>query len=142
MSQTFQQPQQPTPVAREFILIIPETQMPSSQVIQPTQQSQAASQGQQQQSRGQLTSFIVVEDRQQAGPSRPITSNYFNPPLVTSATGKESQHNLPGLSSFFGNIPSVLSYQQIDTPQLFLPAYKPATAASPPTTTASQQEHQ
>ena len=40
--QTFQQPQQPEPAARKYILTIPETQMPASQVIQPTQQSQVA----------------------------------------------------------------------------------------------------
>ena len=119
--------------------------MPSSQDIKPAQESQVASKEQQQQSRRQLTSFIVIEAQQQAGPSRPLMftltpMKHFNPPLVTSATGKESQHNLSGLSSFFGNIPSVLSYQQIDTPQLFLPGNMTATAASPPTTTASQQE--
>ena len=37
---------------------------------------------------------------------------------------------------------SVMSYQQIDTPQPFSPVDTPAPAASPPTTTASQQEHQ
>ena len=41
--QTFQQPQQPALVAREYILTFPEAQMPSSKVVQPTQQSQVAS---------------------------------------------------------------------------------------------------
>ena len=50
--QTFQQPQQPALAAREYILTIPETQVPSSQVIQLAQQSQVATKGQQQQSRG------------------------------------------------------------------------------------------
>ena len=63
--QTFQQPQQPAPAARECILTIPETQMPLSQVIQPAQQSQ------QQQSRGQPTPFLVIDD-QKAGASRPL----------------------------------------------------------------------
>ena len=43
--QTFQQPQQPAPAAREYILTIQETQMP--QVTQPAQQSQVATGGQQ-----------------------------------------------------------------------------------------------
>ena len=38
--QTFQQLQQPAPAAKEYILTIPETQMPASHVIQPAQQSQ------------------------------------------------------------------------------------------------------
>ena len=120
--------------------------MPSSQVIQPTQQSQVATKGQQQQSRGQPTSFLVI-DNQQAGPSRPLRftlmpMKHFNLPSVASATGKESQHNISGLSSFFGNLQSVMSYQQIDTPQPFSPANMLAPAASPPTTSTSQQKHQ
>ena len=44
-------------------LTIPETQMPSSQVVEPAQQSQVVNKGQQQQhTRGQPTSFIVVDD--------------------------------------------------------------------------------
>ena len=51
----------------------PGTQMPSSQVIQPAQQSQVSSKGQQQQSRGQLTSIVVfVFDGPQTGRSRPL----------------------------------------------------------------------
>ena len=105
-----------------------------------------ASKGQQQQSRGQPTSFIVVDD-QQAGPSRPLTftltlKKHFNPLSVASATGEESQHNISGLSSFFRNLQSVVSYQQIDTPQPFSPVDTLAPATSPPTNTASQQEHQ
>ena len=114
--------------------------MPVSHFIQPTQQSQVATKGQPQQSRGQPTSFLIVHD-QQAGPSRPITftltlTKHFNPPSVASATGKESQHNISGLSSFFGNIPSVLSYQQIDTLQPFLPVDMQSPATSPPRLTA------
>ena len=60
--QTFHKPQQPAPAAKKYILTIPQTQMPSSQVIQPTQQNQVATKGQQQQSRGQSTSFLVVDD--------------------------------------------------------------------------------
>ena len=105
-----------------------------------------ASKGQQKQSRGQTTSFIVVDDQQQAGPSRPLMftltlTKHLNPPSVPSATGEESQH-ISGLSSFFGNLKSVMSFQQIDTPQLFLPVNIPAPAASPPITNTSQQEYQ
>ena len=35
-----------------------------------------------------------------------------------------------------------MSYQQIDTPQLFSPADMQPPTASPPTTTDTQQEHQ
>ena len=73
------------------------------------------------QSRGQLTFFLVV-DNQQAGPSRPLTftlmpKKHFNSP--SSATGEEYQHNISGLSSFFGNLQSVMSYQQIDNHSFF-----------------------
>ena len=125
VQQTFQQPQQPVPAAREYILTIPETQMPASQVIQPAQQSQVAAKGQQQQSRGQPTSLPVVK-HQQAGPSRQLSftltlTKQFKPPSVASGTGEERQHNTSGLSGLFGNLPSVLSYQQINTPQPFSP---------------------
>ena len=113
--QTFQRLQQPAPVAREYILTIPETQMPSSQVIQPVQQSQVASKGHQQQSRRHPISFLICED-QQAGPSRPLTftltqMKHFKHLSVASARGYESQYNMSGLSSFFGNLQSVMSYQ-------------------------------
>ena len=121
--------------------------MPASQVIQPAQQSQMTSKEQQQQSRGKPTSFLVIDDQQEAGLSRPLTftltlAKYFNPPSVASATGAESQNNISGLSSFFENLQSVMSYQQIDTLQPFSPAHTPAPATSLLTTTASQQEHQ
>ena len=122
MPKIFQELQQPAKAAREFILTITETQMPASQAIQPTQQSKVTTK-EQQQPRGQPTSFLVV-DNGQAGPSRPLTFTlypmiHFGPPSVASATGKESQHNISGLSSFFGNIQSVMSFQQIDTLQRF-----------------------
>ena len=134
------------PAAREYILTTPETQMPSIQVIQHTQQSQVASKGQQQQSGEQPISFIVVDDQQQAEPSRQLTfsltlTKHFNPPSVSSGTGEESQHNISGLSSFSRNLQSLVSYQQIDKPQPFLPVDTPAPTASPPITTASQQAH-
>ena len=90
---TFQRPQKPAQAAREYILTIPETQMPSSQVIQPAQQCLVVSKGQQQQSHGHLTSFLVIDDQQQAGPSRPLTftlipMKHFNSPSVASTTFK------------------------------------------------------
>ena len=125
--------------------------MPASQVIQTAQQSQVVTKGQQQQSRGQSVSFVVA-DNQQAGPSRPLTftltpMKQFNPLSVVSAPGAESHDSMSGLSrffwnlpsSFFGNILSVLSYQQIGTPQLFSPDTQ-TQAASPQTTTAQQQQ--
>ena len=117
--QIFQQLQQPATSARKYIFTIPDTQVLSSQVIQPTQQSQVASKGQQQQSRGQPTSFVVI-DNQQAGPSRPFTftltrMNHFSPPSVASAIGKESKHNISGVSGFFRSLHSLMCYQQIDT---------------------------
>ena len=42
----------------------------------------------------------------------------FNPPSVAPSQQEESQHNT-GLSSLFAAIPSVLTYQQMDTPQAF-----------------------
>ena len=67
--------------------------MPASQVIQPAQQSQVVTKGQPE-PRGQLTSFIFVDD-QQPEPLRPLTfaltqTKHFNPPSVASATGKQN----------------------------------------------------
>ena len=45
-----------------------------------------------------------------------------------SATGKESQHNISGLSSFFENLQSVMSYQQTDTSQPVSPAEHATTS--------------
>ena len=58
------------------------------------QQCQVATKGQQQQSRGQQTSFLVNDD-QQGAPSRPRTftltpTKHFNSPSVASGTGQES----------------------------------------------------
>ena len=54
------QPQQPALAAKEYILIIPETQMSARQVIQPTQQSQVATKGQLRQTRELLTSLSLM----------------------------------------------------------------------------------
>ena len=90
--QTFQQPQQPAPAGREYILTIPETQMPTSQVIQP----QVATKRQQQQTREQLTSFLVTDD-QQPGPSSLLTftltlMKQFNPPATSRLTNRSRFH--------------------------------------------------
>ena len=63
--------------------------------------------------------FYVIVDDQQPGTSKKMI---FSPPLVTASQKEESQHNTSGLSSLFGAIPSVLQYQQIDTPQPFSPS--------------------
>ena len=116
--------------------------MPASQVTQLAQQSQAATKIQQQ-PRGQPTSFLVT-DNQQAGylltdPSKTPD----NPPSVASAIGKESQHSISRFSRFFTKLQSVMSYQQIHTPQTFSPSDMHPQATSPPTTTAQQEpQHQ
>ena len=74
--------------------------MQASQAMEPAQQSQVATK-EQQQPRGQPTSFVVVDD-QQPGCSRQLTftlaqTKYFNPLSVASVTGEESQHNILGL---------------------------------------------
>ena len=103
-------------------------------------QSQVATKGQQQQTRQQARLPF------QAGRSRPLTftlplTKHFNPPSVSSAAGAKSQHNKSELSSFFENVQSMMSYQQIYTQQLFPPANMSVSAASP-LTTARQHEHQ
>ena len=60
---SYWQPQQPADAAREYILTIPETQMPKSQAIQPVQQSQVVPR-EHQQSRGPQTSYLVVDEQQ------------------------------------------------------------------------------
>ena len=65
-----QLPEQPAAAAREYILTNPETQMQVSQTIQPANQSQVVSRGQQQ-PRGPQTSHAVV-DEQQPGTSRQL----------------------------------------------------------------------
>ena len=114
VSQTFQQPQQPAPATREYILIIPETQMPASQVIQQT------------------------------GASRPLTftlkpMKHFKPPSGLCYRCRKSTQQI---RTFKLLQKSVMSYLQIDTRQPFSRANMPAPATSPPTTTAAQQEHQ
>ena len=147
MPQIFQQPQQPTPATTEYISVIPETQMPASQVIQPAQQNKVAMKGhQQQQTRGQPTSFLVA-DNLQAGPSRPIT--------ITLTLAKHSTyHHLPLLQAMEVNT----AYQDSQAPSEifnlcratnrlthcshFSPLDTQPLATSPPTTTAQQELQQ
>ena len=90
----------------------------------------------------QPASFLVVDD-QQSGLSRQLMfalspTKTLNPPSVASGQQEDSQHNTSGLSSLFRSIPSVLQYQQIDTPQPFsLSQLQPAQLPVP---TATQQE--
>ena len=127
---TFQLPEATQATARcEYILTIPETQADSIPVVQPTQiattQPSTVIAKVQQPSKpssasAQPTSYVVVDD-QQPGTSRQMN---FNPPSVAdteSSQQEESQHNTSGLSSLFGAIPSILQYQQIDTPSHFHP---------------------
>ena len=62
----------------------------------------------------------------------------FNQPSVSSAMGDEPAHDMSGLSSLCGNIQTVMSYQQIDTPQSYRPTNQQQHTTSPPTT--QQQE--
>ena len=56
------------------------------------------------------------------------------------ADGQEkSQHNTSGLSSLFGGIPSVLQYQQIDTPQPFSPSQLQPALSPVPSSTHQEQ---
>ena len=125
---TFQLPEASQATAgREYILTIPETRAVSIPVVQPTQiartQPVTVIAKVQQPSRpssasAQPTSYVVVDD-QQPGTSRQMI---FNPPSVAPSPQEESQHNTSGVSSLFGAIPSVLQYQQMDTPQPFSPS--------------------
>ena len=84
----------------------------------------------------QPTSYLVVDD-QQSGTSRQLMfslspTKTVNPPSVAAVQQEEIQHNTSGLSSLFGLIPSVLQYQQIDTPQPFSPSHlQPAKSPVP-----------
>ena len=122
---TFQLPEATQATAgHEYILTILETQAASIPVMQPSQiattQPATVIAKVQQPSRpssvsAQPISYVVVDDQQ------PWTSRQmiFNPPSVAASHQEESQHNTSGLSSLFGAIPSVLQYQQMDTPHPF-----------------------
>ena len=83
----------------------------------------------------QPTSYIVV-NYQQPGTSRQML---FNPPSVAPSHQKESQHNTSGLSSLFAAIPSVLQYQQMDTPQPFSPSQLQPALSPVPSSTHHEQ---
>ena len=65
-------------------------------------------------------------------------TTHFIPPSVAFTTGETSYNNISGLSSFFGNLQSVMSN---DTLKPFSPSDTQPEDASFPISTA-QQEHQ
>ena len=142
---TFQLPEETQATAGcEDILTILETQAVSIPVVQPTQiattQPAKVIAKVQQPSRpssvsAQPTSYVVVDD-QQPGTSRQMI---FNPPSVAALQQEESQHNTAGLSSLFGAIPSLLQYQQIDTPQPFSPSQLQPALSPVPSSTHQEQ---
>ena len=124
----FQLPEATQPTAGGgYILTIPDIQQVSTTAVQPTQTTAPQQptvitkvQQPQRSASSKPASFIVVDD-QQPGPSRQLMfalspTKTFNLPSVTSGQQEDSQHNMSGLSSLFGSIPSVLQYQQIDLP--------------------------
>ena len=91
----------------------------------------------------QPASFLVVDD-QQPGTSRQLMftlspAKPANPPSIASGQQEDSQHNTSGLSSLFGAIPSVLQYQQIDTPQPFSPSQLQPAPSPVPSSTHHEQ---
>ena len=142
---TYQLPEASQATAgREYILTIPETQPVSIPVVQPTQSATGepvtviakVQQPPRPSSKSaQPTSYIVVDD-QQPGTSRQMI---FNPPLVAPSKQEESHQNTFGLSSLFAAIPSVLQYQQMDTPHPFSPSQlQPAPSPVPSSTHHAQ----
>ena len=142
---TFQLPEATQATAgSEYILTIPDSQPVAIPVVQPTQiaTTQPASViGKiQQPSRpasasAQPTSYLAVDD-QQPGTSRQLI---FNPPSVAASQQEKTQYNTSGLSSLFRAIPSVLQYQQIDTPQPFLPSQLQPALSPVPSSTHHEQ---
>ena len=136
----------------EYILTIPDTQLVSIPVVQPSQiattQPATVIAKAQRPSRpssasAHPASFLAVDD-QQPGTSRQLMitlspSKAVNPPSIASGQQEDSQHNTSGLSSLFDGIPSVLQYQQIDTPQPFAPS-QPAPSPVPSSTHKNSQD--
>ena len=129
---------------REYIPTIPETQPVSVPVVQPTQIAtgepvtviaKVQQPPRPSSASAQPTSYVVVDD-QQPGTSRQML---FNPPSVTPSQQEESQHNTSGLSSLFAAIPSVLTYQQMDTPQPFSPSQLQPAPSLVPSSTHQEQ---
>ena len=128
---------------------IPDTQPVSIPVMQPTQiattQHATVIAKVQQPSRPSSESAPptshLVREYQQPGTSKQLMfslrpTKTINPPSVAAVQQEKSQHNTSGLSSLFGAIPSVLQYQQIDTPQPFSssqlqPAPSPVPSSTP-----------
>ena len=138
---TYQLPEASQSTAgREYVLTIPETQPVSIPVVQPQQTTTGQPVtviAKVQQPSGppslsaQPTSYVVVDDQQPGTSGQMI----FNPPSVAPSQQEESQHNTSGLSSLFAAIPSVLAYQQMDTPQPFSPSQlQPAPSPVPSST--------
>ena len=142
---TFQLPEASQATAGgEHILTIPETQPVSIPVVQPTQTAtgepvtviaKVQQPPRPSSASAQPTSYVVVDD-QQPGTSRQMI---FNPPLVAPSPQEESQHNTSGLSSLFRAIPSVLQYQQMDTPQPFSPSQLQPALSPVPSATHNEQ---
>ena len=142
---TYQLPQASQSTAGgEYILTIPETQPVSIPVVQPQQTTTGQpvtviAKVQQpsgpSSSSAQPTSYVVVDD-QQPGTSRRMI---LNPPSVAPSQQEESQHNTSGLSSLFAAIPSVLTYQQMDTPQPFSPSQLQPAPSPVPSSTHHEQ---
>ena len=143
-----------SPAGWEYVLAIPETQPVSIPVVQPQQTTtgqpvtvivKVQQPSGPPSSSAQPTSYIVVDD-QQPGTSRQMI---FNPPSVAPSQQEESQHNTSGLSSLFAAIPSVLQYQQIDTPQPCSPSQLQPVPSSthheqsrPPSQSSQQSQSQ
>ena len=128
----------------EYILTIPETQPVSIPVAQPTQTATGepvtviakVQQAPRPSSASAQPTLYVVVDNQQPGTSRQML---FNPPSVAPSQQEESQHNTSGLSSLFAAIPSVLMYQQMDTPQPFSPSQLQPALSPVPSSTHHEQ---
>ena len=128
----------------EYILTIPNSQSVSIPVVKhqqiATTQPATVIAKVQQPSRpssasAQPSSYVVVDD-QQPGTSRQMI---FNPSSVAPSQQEESQHNTSGLSSLFAAIPSVLTYQQMDTPQPFSPSQLQPALSPVPSSTLHEQ---
>ena len=81
---------------------------------------------------------------QQPRPSRQLMfalspTKTFNLRSVASRQIEDSQHNTSGLSGLFRSIPSLLKYQQINTPQPFLPSQLQPAPSPVPTTPQQEQ---
>ena len=138
---TFQLPEATQATAgHEYILTIPDSQPVSIPVVQPQQipttQPATVIAKVQQPSRPSSASTQPTSYDQQPGTSRQLI---FNPPSVAGSQQEESQHNTSGLSGLFGAIPSVLQYQQIDTPQPFSPSQLQPAPSPVPSATHHEQ---